>query len=68
MKIFAAQTASRMLKSYGINKAIDAALDYRFNLYDYGTPGYLFWSQIIDLLVAYRKKHQPKRTIKHVEL
>ena len=48
-------TATRMLRLYGKRKAMDAALDYRFNLYDHGTPGYLFWSNVIDILMKTRE-------------
>ncbi len=52
-----AATAGRMLQKYGIERALDAALDYRFNLYDYGTPGYRFWSTVVTLLLDYKKRH-----------
>ena len=44
-------TAMRLRLRYGTQKALTAALDYRFNLYDYGTPGYVFWSEVVTLLV-----------------
>jgi hypothetical protein len=52
----AARTAARMLKLGGFEKSLAAALDYRHNMYDYGTPGYLFWSRVIDLLVRLKRK------------
>ena len=48
-------TAARMLRLYGTRKSIDAALDYRFNLYDYGTAGYQFWSKVLDLLMTTKR-------------
>ena len=43
-------TARRMLKSYKVDKALDAAHDYRHNMYEPGTPGHEFWTNVIILL------------------
>jgi hypothetical protein len=43
-------TARRMLKSYKLDRALDAAHDYRHNMYRPGEPGHEFWTSVISLL------------------
>jgi hypothetical protein len=43
-------TAKRMLKSYKREQALDAAHDYRHNMYSPGESGHDFWTSVITLL------------------
>ncbi len=51
-------TAARMIHREGVDRAISAALDYRFNLYDRGTFGYKFWTDVLEVLLNYKKRKQ----------
>jgi len=50
------QTAHYLANAHGIEKAIEAALDYRAHLHVPDTHGHKFWSDVIHILEVVKKK------------
>lgn len=53
------QTAEFMRKQYGANASAHAT--YTLMQYDHGTPGYVYWMEVLNCLTAYAVK-KPHKT------
>jgi hypothetical protein len=56
IRLAPAQTARYLANAHGIERAINAAIDYRAHLHMPDTHGHKFWSDVIYNLKTLRKK------------